>query len=138
MPAKAAKAQAVKEVSPTPVAQPRPNTEVSSGDAPAVECSTQDGPTVGPRSRRSVMVDFFDTYAPGKFAGNALWISLVKRQLHNLVVGSSRGKGHVTGVQYDKRFPQERRVTLSYEGAKAVAIGVLNVQVWRARAWRKG
>ena len=48
------------------------------------------------------------------------------------------GKVHVIGVGYDKRFPQERRVTLSYEGSKPVAIGVLNDKVWRACGLRSG
>ena len=85
-----------------------------------------------------VTVDFFDAHAPGEFAGNAQWISIVQDKLHKLVIGPSQGKVHVTGVQYDKRFPQERRVTLSYEGSKAVAIGVLNDKVWRAFGWKSG
>ena len=84
-----------------------------------------------------VTVDFFDAQESGRFAGNAHWITIVQDRLHKLVVRPSKGKAHLTRVQYDKRFPQVRRVTLSYEGSKTVAMGVLNDKVWRAFGWRR-
>ena len=134
---KTAKAQGATERKPTPVAKPL--SAAVSRDGPLQEDDNDQGNlTVEPESRRTVMVDFFDAQAPGKCAGNAHRVSIVKDKLHKLVVGPSKGKIHVTRVQYDRRFPQERRVTLSYEGSKAVAIGVLNDKVWRALGWRKG
>ena len=127
----AAKAQATGAVNLTTTAKPltpavKPPTGIAGRGSPVLaEHEKQDEPTRESGSRRSVTVDFFDAQATGRFAGNAHWVSIVQDRLHKLVVGPSKGKVHVTGVQYDKRFPQERRVTLSYEGSKAVAIGVM-------------
>ena len=130
----AAKAQAAAAVNPTPAAKPS-TVAVSSGGSPPAGHKSQDAAVREPGSRRTVTVDLFDTQAPGRFAGNAQWISIVQDRVHKFVVGPSKGKVHVTRVQYDNSFPQERRVTLSYEGSKEVAVGVLNDKVWRAFGW---
>ena len=128
----AGKAQiAAKGANQTPGTKPRLSVEVSNDNTHVKEHRARDGPTAGPGSQRTVTVDFFDAQASGRFAGNPQWIRIVKERLHKLVKGTSKGKVTVTGVQYDKRFLQQRRVTLSYEGSKAVAIVVLNDKVWK-------
>ena len=41
-------------------------------------------------------------------------------------------------VEYDAKYPQERRLTISYEGSKQGAVGVVNSAMRKAFGWREG